>query len=444
VIWLCIKDDTLIHSFKFILSKNLKEVNLKNIRRFIMKCEIIAVGTELLLGNIVNSNARYLSEKLAELGLDVYYHITVGDNIGRLKEAIETSLKRSDIIITTGGLGPTDDDLTKDGVAEALGLKLIPHRQSIEKIEAYFKDTDRLMPECNRKQGYIPEGAMVLENDNGTAPGIMVEKDGKVIILLPGPPKEMMPMFANQVYSYLKAKSSFVIRSKTLRVVGIGESSIQEKLQHIFDAQSNPTVAPYAKDGEVHLRITAKCKNEVEANILLNEMEEKITNILNESIYGYDEESLEYVVYKLLKKRNMTLSIAESCTGGMISGRLTNVSGVSSVFMNSIVTYSNEAKMKFINVKEDTLNKHGAVSNETAGEMAIGIMQVSGTDIGLSVTGIAGPEGGTAEKPVGLFYIGVAIGDDVETHRFCYPGSRERMRNIATIKALDILRKKLL
>ncbi|MDF2533675.1 MAG: competence/damage-inducible protein CinA [Clostridia bacterium] len=409
-----------------------------------MKCEIIAVGTELLLGNIVNSNARYLSEKLAELGIDVHYHITVGDNIGRLREAIETSLKRSDIIITTGGLGPTDDDLTKVGVAEALGLKLIPHKQSLEKIEAYFKETDRPMPECNRKQGYIPEGAIVLENDNGTAPGIMIEKDKKVIILLPGPPKEMMPMFTKQVYDYLKVKSGFVIRSKTLRVVGVGESTIQERLQPIFDAQSNPTVAPYAKDGEVHLRITAKCQNEIEANIKLQEMEVKITDILQENIYGYDEESLEYIVYKLLKVKNKTLSIAESCTGGMVSGRLTNVSGVSSVFMNSIVTYSNEAKMKFLNVQEKTLMEHGAVSAETAEEMAKGIMSVSGTDIGLSVTGIAGPEGGTAEKPVGLFYIGIAIGDIVENHRFYYPGSRDRIRSIATIRALDILRKKLL
>jgi nicotinamide-nucleotide amidase len=409
-----------------------------------MKCEIIAVGTELLLGNIVNSNARYLSEKLAELGIDVHYHITVGDNMARLKEAIETSLNRSDMIITTGGLGPTDDDLTKEGVAEALGLKLIPHNESLEKLERHFKQANRSMPECNKKQGYIPEGAIVLENNNGTAPGILIEKDKKVIILLPGPPKEMMPMFANQVYDYLNAKSKFVIKSKTLRVVGIGESAIQELLQHIFDKQSNPTVAPYAKDGEVHLRITAKCQTDEEAISLLMEMKTMITSILKENIYGYDEESLEYIVYQLLKKKNKTISIAESCTGGMISGRLTNVSGVSSVFMNSIVTYSNEAKMKLINVREDTLIKHGAVSAETAKEMAQGIMEVSGTDIGISVTGIAGPDGGTADKPVGLFYIGIAIGDIVEAHRFFYPGSRERIRNNAVIKALDILRRKLL
>jgi nicotinamide-nucleotide amidase len=409
-----------------------------------MKCEIIAVGTELLLGSIVNSNARYLSEKLAELGIDVHYHITVGDNMGRLQEAIEVSLKRSDIIITTGGLGPTDDDLTKEGVAAALGLKLLPHEQSLEKIESYFKTSNRPMPACNKKQGYIPEGASVLENNNGTAPGIMIEKEDKVIILLPGPPKEMMPMFSEQVYPYLKVKSNFIIKSKTLRVVGVGESTIQELLQHIFDGQSNPTVAPYAKDGEVHLRITAKCHEETEADSLLKEMEARIMDILQENVYGYDDESLEYIVYRLLQEKNMTVSIAESCTGGLISGRLTNVSGVSSVFTNAIVTYSNQAKMNFLNVQEKTLRLHGAVSAETAEEMSKGIRQVSGTDVGISVTGIAGPEGGTAEKPVGLFYIGIAIGDSVEAHRYCFPASREKVRWNATTRALDILRRALL
>ncbi|MDF2891412.1 MAG: cinA [Clostridia bacterium] len=409
-----------------------------------MKCEIIAVGTELLLGNIVNSNARYLSEKLAELGIDVHYHITVGDNMSRLKEAIELSLKRSDIIITTGGLGPTDDDLTKEGVAAALGLRLVPHEDSLQKIECYFKTSNRPMPECNKKQGYIPEGALVLENNNGTAPGVMVEKEDKLVILLPGPPKEMMPMFSEQVYPCLKAKSAFMIKSKTLRVVGVGESTIQELLQHIFDEQSNPTVAPYAKDGEVHLRITAKCQDEAEANRLLKEMEARITDILLDNVYGYDDESLEYIVYKLLEKNKMTVSIAESCTGGMISGRLTNVSGVSSVFTNAIVTYSNQAKMNFLKVQENTLRSHGAVSAETAEEMAKGIRQVSGTDVGISVTGIAGPEGGTAEKPVGLFYIGIAIGEKVEAHRYFFPASREKVRWNATTRALDILRRALL
>lgn len=409
-----------------------------------MKCEIVAVGTELLLGNIVNSNARYLSEKLAELGIDVHYHITVGDNLDRLKQVIADSLDRADLIVTTGGLGPTDDDLTKDGVADALGLQLVPHEESLNRIISYFTAANRPMAECNRRQGYIPEGAIALENNNGTAPGVIVEKGEKVVIMLPGPPREMIPMFEYKVIPYLRTKSESIIKSRTLRVVGVGESSIQELLQEIFDSQTNPTVAPYAKDGEVHLRLTAKCSNESEADALIYELEKKITSILKDNIYGYDEESLEYVIYKLLSDRKLTVATAESCTGGMVSSRLTNVSGVSSVFMNSIVTYSNEAKMKFLDVKEDTLRQFGAVSAETAKEMADGIRKVSGTDIGISVTGIAGPGGGTAEKPVGLFYIGVAIGDKLEAHKFCFPGSRERVRSIATNRALDILRRELL
>ncbi|OGO79129.1 MAG: competence/damage-inducible protein A [Clostridiales bacterium GWB2_37_7] len=409
-----------------------------------MKCEIIAVGTELLLGNIVNSNARYLSERLAELGIDVFYHTTVGDNMSRLQEVIQIALQRSDIIIATGGLGPTDDDITKEGVAEALGLKLVAHQESLDKIEDYFRKANRPMPDCNRKQGFIPEGSRVLENNNGTAPGILTEKNGKAVILLPGPPKEMTLMFEQLVYPYFKARSEHLIKSKTLRVVGVGESAIQERLQHIFDIQSNPTVAPYAKDGEVHLRITAKCHNDIEADNLLKDMEKQVQSILGENIYGYDEESLEYVVYQLLRSKKLTVSIAESCTGGLISSRLTNVSGVSEVLMNAIVTYSNQAKMKFLNVKEETLLKHGAVSAETAQEMALGIRIASNTDVGISVTGIAGPNGGTAEKPVGLFYIGLAIGDKVEAHRLCFPASREKVRWNAATSALDILRRELL
>jgi nicotinamide-nucleotide amidase len=300
------------------------------------------------------------------------------------------------------------------------------------------------MPECNKKQGFIPEGATVLENHNGTAPGILVVHEDKPIILLPGPPKEMIPMFEQSVYPYLKEKSKYLIKSKTLRVVGIGESAIQEMLQKIFDTQSNPTIAPYAKDGEVHLRMTAKCKEESEADRLLAELETQVKGLLGDHIYGFDNESLEHVVYKLLKEKKLTLSIAESCTGGLISSRITNVSGVSEVFMNSIITYSNEAKMKFLNVKEETLEKCGAVSPETAQEMAMGIKKVSNTDVGISVTGIAGPDGGTAEKPVGLFYIGLAMGDKLEAYQFCFPASREKVRWNASTRALDVLRRALL
>lgn len=364
--------------------------------------------------------------------------------MSRLEQTIKQGLERSDLIITTGGLGPTDDDLTKEGVAAALGLKLIPHQESLDRIESYFRASNRPMAQCNLKQGYIPEGSKALENNNGTAPGILVENNGKIVVLLPGPPKEMIPMFDQSVYPYLKAKSDYIISSRTLRVIRVGESTIQELLQPIFDSQTNPTVAPYAKDSEVHLRITAKCSDEKEAESLLKDMELKISGILGENIYGYDDESLEQVVYRLLKAKNMTVSFAESCTGGMISGRLTNVSGASDVFMDSIVTYSNQAKMKFLNVKKETLEKFGAVSPETAREMAEGIKLVSGTDVGISVTGIAGPNGGTPEKPVGLFYIGLAVGNKVEAFKFLFPSSREKVRWHATTQALDILRRELL
>lgn len=409
-----------------------------------MKCEIIAVGTELLLGNILNTNAKYLSEKLAALGIDVYYHAAVGDNKARVTETIKKALERSDIIITTGGLGPTDDDLTKEGAAAALNLKIVPHQASIDKIEQMFKDSQRPMAACNLKQGYIPEGAAVLQNNNGTAPGVIIEKNGKSVILLPGPPKEMTLMFEQYVEAYLKAKSNCLMKSKTIKVVGIGESAIQEMLQDIFDEQSNPTIAPYAKDGEVHLRVTAKCQEEAEADKLITAKIEQIKSRLGDHIYGYDDDTLEYVVYRLLKNKGLTISTAESCTGGMIAARLTNVSGVSAVFMNTIVTYGNEAKMRFLHVQADTLKNYGAVSSETAEEMAKGIQAVSNTDVGISVTGIAGPDGGSPEKPVGLFYIGIAIGDKVYSKRFLFPGSRERVRNNAVIRALDTLRRELL
>ena len=226
-----------------------------------MKCEIVAVGTELLLGNIANTNAQYLSQKLAELGIDVYYHTVVGDNLERAADTISACLQRSDIVITTGGLGPTDDDLTREAVAKALELELVRHEPSLNKITGYFRNMGRPMPECNAKQADILEGAIVLENDNGTAPGQIAEKQGKIVILLPGPPKELIPMFEKSVYGYIKNKSGYTILSRTLKVIGVGESSIQEALKDIFDTQSNPTIAPYAKEGEVHLRITAKCES---------------------------------------------------------------------------------------------------------------------------------------------------------------------------------------
>ena len=409
-----------------------------------MRCEIVAVGTELLLGNIVNTNAQYLSQKLADLGIDVYYHVVVGDNLQRLSETIKTALIRSDLVITSGGLGPTVDDLTKEGVSDALGLKLLPDEASIRKIKELFGRVGRTMTENNLKQGYIPEGAAIFENDNGTAPGVLIEKNDKLVIMLPGPPKELYPMFEDKVLPYLRTKVNSTIRSRMLRVIGVGESAAEDMLKEIFAAQTNPTIAPYAKEGEVHLRITAKAETVGEADKLIDKLQEKVKGVLGENIYGYDEESLEEVVVKLLTERKLTVAFAESCTGGLISSRITDVPGASASLMYGVTSYSNEAKIKILGVNEDTIRKYGAVSSQTAEEMAAGIRKLNGTDIGLSVTGIAGPDGGSAEKPIGLCYIGIAVGDKVEAHKFIFNGNRKRIKWSASSKALDLLRRELI
>lgn len=406
-----------------------------------MKCEIVAVGTELLLGNIANTNAQYLSQKLAELGIDVYYHTVVGDNLERAADTISACLRRSDIVITTGGLGPTDDDLTREAVAKALELELVRHEPSLNKITGYFRNMGRPMPECNAKQADILEGAIVLENDNGTAPGQIAEKQGKIVILLPGPPKELIPMFEKSVYGYIKNKSGYTILSRTLKVIGVGESSIQEALKDIFDTQSNPTIAPYAKEGEVHLRITAKCESVEEAGRLINGMERQVRTILKENIYGCDSDTLESVIFKMLKEHNLKIATAESCTGGLVSSRLTEIPGVSECFMNGITTYSNEAKMNFLKVSGDTLDKYGAVSEETALEMVKGIRTVSNTEVGISVTGIAGPDGGTPEKPVGLVYVAVSCLDKTGVLKLNLTGNRQKIRWNASTRVLDLLRR---
>ena len=377
-----------------------------------MIAEIIAVGTELLLGNILNSNAKYLSEECAELGLSVYYQTVVGDNEERLTKVANQAIGRSDVIILTGGLGPTKDDLTKEVVAKLMNKKLVLHEPSKERIIEYFNKRKLDMTENNLKQALIPEGAVPLLNNNGTAPGILLhyKEIDKVIILLPGPPKEMQPMFSEHVKPYLKKQSNYVIVSKVLKVVGIGESKVETLISDIIENQYNPTIAPYAKDGEVHLRITAKAKSEQEANKLIEPVEFKIKKILGIAVYADDEKTtLEESVVEILKQNNLTLSIAESCTGGLLSATVVNCSGASSVFTEGIVTYSNEAKNKYLDVNEDIINKYGAVSEQTAYAMAKGMAKKANTDISLSVTGIAGPTGGTEQKPVGLVYIGCYI-----------------------------------
>ena len=409
-----------------------------------MNCEIIAVGTELLLGDIVNTNAQFLSQKLSSLGLDVYHQVVVGDNLERLVEAIKLASSRSDIIITTGGLGPTDDDITKLGLAKALGVEMVLELDSLERIKNYFTGYGKPMPIINERQAYIPVGCKAVANDNGTAPGIMGEYDNKTYISLPGPPREMIPMFEEKIMPYLKQKSNYIIKSHTLKVIGIGESSLQECLGDIIINQSNPTVALYAKDGEVQIRITTKTQDEVLAYEKIQSVEKQIRHILGINIYGSDEDTLESVINSLLKDKNKTIAFAESCTGGLISSRFTDIPNASASYINGVVCYSNDAKISILGVNKETLNKYGAVSMETAEEMALGIKKISNTDIGVSITGIAGPSGGSETKPVGLCFIGLAIDDTVKTYSYIFNGNRLRIKRQASTKALDILRRTIL
>lgn len=409
-----------------------------------MKAEIIAVGTELLLGEIINTNGQYIAKRLAELGIFVYYQTVVGDNPSRLRETYVQGFQRADLLITTGGLGPTQDDLTKEMAAEYFQKKLILDISSLERISDYFKGRGLPLTEGNKKQALFPEGSQILPNDHGTAPGCILEKEGKILILLPGPPSEMIPMFEHYVVPYLQGFQEGILISKILHITGLGESHVEDQLQDLIKKQTNPTIAPYAKQGEVRLRITARSSTEQEGLLLIQPVEKEIRKRLGIHIYGTDETTLEQEIVRLLLEKNKTLSIAESCTGGMICSRLVNYPGVSEVLLEGAVTYSNEAKMSRLGVAKETLKQYGAVSEETAQEMAIGIGRTAQTDIGLSVTGIAGPGGGSKEKPVGLVYVGIFYNGKVEVKKLQFSGKRQKIRERVTVEALDWLRQKLL
>ena len=410
-----------------------------------MVAEIISVGTEILLGNIVNTNAQYLSEQCAELGLSVFYQTVVGDNERRLTEVISRSLQTSDIIILTGGLGPTEDDITKEMVAKVLDKSLVPHKETEKKLRDYFEFRGWQMTSNNLKQTLIPDGSQVLENNNGTAPGILIDENNKIIIILPGPPNEMKPLWNDKVKPYLKKKSDAILESKVIKLIGIGESKVEESLLDLIQKQTNPTIAPYAKTGEVHLRLTAKASSIEEAKNLIDPIEKEISNRLGKFIYTTDtDKTLEQVVVDKLIAKKLTISTAESCTGGLLSGTITNCSGVSEVFLETIVTYSNEAKKKELGVKQATLDKFGAVSEQTAYEMAKGIVKRCNTDVGLSVTGIAGPTGGTEEKTVGLVYIGCNVKGKIVVEKFQFGGNRAKVRENSVIQAINLLRKEIM
>lgn len=409
-----------------------------------MKCTILTIGTELLMGQIINTNAVYLSKELNSMGYDVLYHFTVGDNPIRLKSILSSALSMSDIVITTGGLGPTQDDLTKETVAESFSKEMILHEPTLEKIESFFSKINKTMTSNNIKQAYIPKDSLILDNTLGTAPGIIIAENNKIVISLPGPPKEMKNMFTLKVKPFLMKKSKEVISSKVIKFFGMGESSVESHLEDLVSNQTNPTLATYAKAGEVSLRITSKGKSQKDVDEVLAPIIKEIDNRLNEFIYSFDDESLEEVVGKLLIENNITLSLAESCTGGLVASKLTSISGISKSLDRSIVTYSNKAKIKELGIDENILKEFGAVSKETAVAMAKGLKGKTDSDICLSITGIAGPTGGTPTKPVGLVYIGLATNNKVIFNEFNLHGDRSRIRNITSMLALNMIRKTIL
>lgn len=405
-----------------------------------MRCELLSVGTEILLGDIVNTNAQFLAKELASMGIDIYYQSVVGDNKERMLQAFKEGLSRSDMIITTGGLGPTKDDMTKELACEYFGYKCELHEESLESIKEYFRRMGREFVESNEKQAYFPKEAIILKNNAGTAPGAIIKKDDKTIIVLPGPPSEMKRMFDESVRPYLEKLTGYTIVSEVVRIHGVGESKVEELVQDLIDNGKNPTVAPYAKEGEVILRVTAKAKTKEEGEKLIDPVLTEIKNRLGDSIYNIGEEGLNLTVAKLLVDKKLTIGTSESCTGGLLGAGLIDYPGISSSFLEGAITYSNEAKIKTLGVKEETLEKFGAVSEETAREMAEGIRKRCGADIGVSTTGIAGPDGGTDDKPVGLVYIGLSIGDKTIVTRNVFNGDRNSVRCRACLKAFDMIR----
>ena len=406
-----------------------------------MTVELISVGTELLLGNIVNTNAAYLAEQCARLGLSCFYQTVVGDNAGRLAQILHTALSRSDVLILSGGLGPTQDDLTKETAAGVMGMALTRDEHTAKRLQEYFSRRKLELTENNWKQAMVPEGAIVIDNENGTAPGIIMEKEEKRVILLPGPPGELIPMFENAIAPYLAGAVPGVIHSQTVKLCGIGESKAETMVADLIAAQSNPTIAPYAKTGEVHLRITARASAEKEAKKLIKPVVKELKNRFGMNVYTTDEAvTLEQAVVDLLLANHLTVTTAESCTGGLLSARLTGVPGVSEVFKSGQVTYSNKAKHKLLGVKKPSLDKYGAVSENVAREMAKGAALASRADVAVAITGIAGPDGGSSSKPVGLVYIACRVRGKTKVKSYHFTGHRNKVRENSVVAALTLMR----
>lgn len=409
-----------------------------------MNAEILCVGTEILLGDIVNTNAQYLSEQLSLLGINVFHETVVGDNPERLSECLDIALARCDMVITTGGLGPTYDDLTKETIARKFGKKLVLDADSLARIERFFDRLGREMTENNRKQAYLPEGAEIFANDWGTAPACAISNGEKTAIMLPGPPREMKPIFEHCVRPYLMRFTDGVIVSHSIRIYGEGESAVETRLRDMMTGMKNPTVAPYAKTGEVLLRVTAKARDREQAEQMLEAPMREIFSIYGDKIYGVDVESMQQAAFEALRERGLKVASAESCTGGKFGQLLTAIPGASEVYDCGVISYANSIKHRLLGVSEQTLAQFGAVSEQCAREMAEGVRVLGGADIGVSITGIAGPGGGTPEKPVGTVYVGCADSRGCAVRRLTLGrggDERELVRDCAVLAAFDMVRR---
>ena len=408
-----------------------------------MIAEIVSVGTELLMGQVVNTDAQFIAQRLAPLGFQVFYHTTVGDNVKRLTAVVHQAVERSDVVVFTGGLGPTDDDLTKETVASALGLTVEPIPEEVERLKKHFETRGYDFTPNNLKQASFPKSAYILPNAFGTAPGCIMTAENKTAILLPGPPRELFPMFQNHVMPYLERLSGNKLYSRELRIFGKGESTLTYELRDIIENQTTPTVAPYVKTGEVSLRVTALCQSMEEGEALARPMIDEIVSRVGDIVYSTIGESLPETCARMLLDDHKTVAIAESCTGGLVASEFVAIPGCSNFLLEGCVTYSDQAKMLRLGVKQETLDAFGAVSEQCAREMAEGMRLSSGADYALATTGFAGPDGGTQQEPVGSIYLALASPDGVTTKHVQLFGDRARIREIAALHAFDLLRRKL-
>ncbi len=408
----------------------------------ILKGEIIAVGTELLSGSTTNTNAQYLSKRLSKLGIDVCYHTAVGDSPNNIKEVINISLNRSDIIILTGGLGPTQDDMTKEIVCDTLGIEQVRDNNILKQIKEYFKNSNREMPNNNIKQAYIPKESIILKNDIGTAPGFLINRNNKIFILLPGPPREMKLMFEKYAEKHLQ--QDYIIKSKTIKTIGIGESALEELLKPIIKSYNNLTISTYAKLGQVDIEIIGKGNDSNQINRNITHAIKSIEKHVGDCIYSLNNKDIEEVLLELLLEHHMKIAFCESCTGGLLASRFTKIPGVSKVFDRGIITYSNMAKIEELGVEEETIKKYTAVSEETAREMAKGLLTKSNVDLSISTTGYAGPKSSDTKEKIGLVYIGLATKYGSHVIQCNFSGNRRTFQERAATKAFDEARKLLL